>query len=98
MNFTVLDDHGVVLFVFGHSKSGVGLRPGQNHLICTLPEGFLNIGTYFLTLHILEDEKTTVVVEPNFVSLQIQEGERAIGQWMGREPGFIKPRFQWSNE
>jgi len=98
VNFKLVDDHGVVLFVFGHSKSGVGLRPGQNHLICTLPEGFLNIGTYFLTLHILEDEKTTVVVEPNFVSLQIQEGERAIGQWMGREPGFIKPRFQWSNE
>jgi len=98
VNFKLQDDHGVVLFVFGHSKSGVGLRPGHNHLICTLPEGFLNIGTYVLSLHILEDEKTTVVAVPNFVSFQIQEGERKIGQWMGREPGFIKPRFPWRNE
>jgi len=97
VNFKLLDDHGVILFVFGHSKSGVGLIPGENHLVCTLPEGFLNIGTYFLSLHILEDEKTTVVSESNFASFQIQEGEREIGQWMGREHGFIKPRFDWRN-
>jgi len=98
VNFTLSDDHGVELFVFSSAHGGIKLHDGLNHLVCTFPKGFLNIGTYYLALSLFEDEKTLVFREANLGSIQIHAGERAIGQWMGREPGFIKPRFQWSNE
>jgi len=34
-------------------------------------------------------------VEKDIISFNIQEGKRNIGGWMGREPGFIKPVFEW---
>ncbi len=97
VNFTVQDDHGVVLFVFSSARSDVKLHDGLNHLVCTFPQGFLNIGNYFLSMHLFEDDKSLLYNFPNMAAMQIQEGERAIGKWMGREPGFIKPRFEWSN-
>jgi len=97
VNFAMLDDHGVVLFVFSSARGDVHMHDGLNHLVCTLPEGFMNIGTYFLSMYLLQDEKTLLHHEPNIASLQIHEGEREVGKWMGRELGFIKPRFDWRN-
>ncbi|HLA56994.1 MAG TPA: hypothetical protein VK623_12890, partial [Flavobacterium sp.] len=70
--------------------------PGLNKIKCTLPEGFLNIGTYYLSVYIIENAKSTLFVEKDIMSFNIQEGERSIGSWMGKEPGFIKPKFDWS--
>jgi hypothetical protein len=28
----------------------------------------------------------------------IQDKEKEIGVWMGREPGYIRPKFMWSNK
>ena len=71
------------------------MNNGYNHLKCIIPEGFLNIGTYYLSVYLIEDSKTTLFVEKDIISFNIQEGKRNIGGWMGREPGFIKPVFEW---
>ena len=36
-------------------------------------------------------------VVPLYRTPFLQTGKRAVGSWLGREPGFIKPRFQWSH-
>ncbi|KOP39505.1 ABC transporter ATP-binding protein [Flavobacterium sp. WLB] len=90
------NDAGEPLFTFSHINNDLKLRNGLNKIKCVFPEGFLNIGTYYLSLFIIENGKSALFIEKDIMSFIIQEGERPIGAWMGREPGFIKPRFEWS--
>jgi lipopolysaccharide transport system ATP-binding protein len=83
------------LFTISHISNKLKLKEGLNKIKCTLPEGFLNVGTYYLSFYVIEDEKTCLFVENDIMFFTIQEGERPLGSWMGREPGFIKPKFDW---
>ncbi|HEY1193484.1 ABC transporter ATP-binding protein [Flavobacterium sp.] len=98
LTFVLNNDSGEPLFTFSHINNEIKLNKGVNKIKCTLPKGFLNIGTYYLSLYIIENSKTTLFVEKDIISFVVQEGERSIGSWMGREPGFIKPKFDWSIE
>ncbi|MFV8271470.1 polysaccharide ABC transporter ATP-binding protein [Flavobacterium sp. GT2N3] len=98
VTFVLNNESGEALFTFSHVNNKLKLNRGLNKIKCTLPEGFLNIGSYYLTVYVIENSKTTLFVEKDIMSFIIQEGERAIGTWMGKEPGFIKPKFDWSIE
>lgn len=96
VTFVLNNEVGEPLFTFSHSNSGIKLKLGLNKIKCKLPKGFLNIGSYYLSFYVIENSKTTLFVEKDIMAFNIQEGERAIGMWMGKEPGFIKPIFDWS--
>ena len=96
LTFVLNNDVGEPLFTFSHANNNLKLNKGLNKVRCTFPEGFLNIGSYYLSFYIIENSKNTLFVEKDIMSFNIQEGERAIGSWMGKEPGFIKPKFDWS--
>ncbi|WP_291128909.1 polysaccharide ABC transporter ATP-binding protein [Flavobacterium sp. UBA7682] len=98
VTYVLNNEYGETLFTFSHSNSGSKLKQGLNKINCKLPEGFLNIGSYYLTFYVIENSKTTLFVEKDILTFTIQEGERPIGSWMGKEPGFIKPKFQWTIE
>lgn len=95
LTYVLNNENGEPLFTFSHINSGSRMANGKNYLKCTFPKDFLNIGTYYLSIYIIEDAKVTIFVEKDILSFDVQEGERAIGTWMGREPGFIKPKFEW---
>lgn len=98
LHFTYVlnNEFGEPLFTFSHTSGGIKLQLGINHVKCVLPKGFLNIGSYFMSFYVIENEKKTIFVEKDIMTFNIQEGERPIGSWMGKEPGFIKPVFDWS--
>ncbi len=96
MTFVINNESGEALFTFSHTDSGLELKHGLNEIKCKLPKGFLNIGTYYLNFYVIENAKTAVFIEKDIMVFNIQEGQRAIGSWMGKEPGFIKPIFDWS--
>ncbi len=96
MTFVINNESGEALFTFSHTDSGLDLKHGLNEIKCKLPKGFLNIGTYYLNFYVIENAKTAVFIEKDIMVFNIQEGQRAIGSWMGREHGFIKPIFDWS--
>jgi lipopolysaccharide transport system ATP-binding protein len=96
VTFVLYNEYGEALFTFSHIQANIQLHEGLNKIKCTLPEGFLNIGSYYLSLFVIENAKSTLFVEKDIMSFNIQEGERAIGAWMGKEPGFIKPKFDWT--
>jgi lipopolysaccharide transport system ATP-binding protein len=97
VTFVLNSEQGEPIFTVSHIQSGVHLQPGDNHLVCTLPKGFLNIGSYYLSLYVIRDARDTVFVEKDIMSFDVQTGGRHLGSWMGREPGFIKPVFHWNN-
>lgn len=96
LTYVLKDEEGNALFTFSTYKN-TPLKLGVNHLLCTFPEGFLNIGNYYLDLYLIEDAKRAVFHEPDIMAFAIQEGPRPLGGWMGKEPGFIKPVFDWVN-
>jgi lipopolysaccharide transport system ATP-binding protein len=96
--FVLKSETGESIFTFSHIQSNIDLFMGLNRLVCKLPKGFLNIGSYHMDAYIIKDARETVFVEKDIISFQIQEGQRAIGAWMGKEPGIIKPVFEWTNQ
>ena len=96
LTYVLKDINGEALFTF--STAGVlPLQKGKNKLVCSFPKGFLNIGNYYLDLYLIEDARRAVFHEPDIMAFTIQEGGRPLGTWMGKEPGFIKPIFNWIN-
>ncbi|MDP3312569.1 ABC transporter ATP-binding protein [Lutibacter sp.] len=95
ITYVLNNENGDVLFTFSHSGNNLKLKHGVNKLKCILPKGFLNIGTYYLSFYVIENSKTTLFVEKDIMMFNVQHGEREIGSWLGREPGFIKPVFNW---
>ena len=89
------NEYGEPLFTFSHINTGLKLKEGRNQISCKLPKGFLNIGSYYVSFFVIEDAKSVLFLEKDILSFTIQEGERPIGSWMGKEPGFIKPIFDW---
>ena len=89
------NEYGEALFTFSHINTGLKLKKGHNQISCKLPKGFLNIGSYYVSFFVIEDAKSVLFLEKDILSFTIQEGERPIGSWMGKEPGFIKPIFDW---
>lgn len=96
VTFVLNNEVGEALFTFSHINSGIDLKPGLNKIKCIFPKGFLNIGSYYLSFYVIENAKLTLFVEKDIMAFNIQEGQRSIGSWMGKEPGFIKPIFDWS--
>ena len=97
LSFVLNSEEGDPVFAFTHVSSGIHLKDGYNHLVCSFPKGFLNIGNYYLSFYLIEDARETVFVEKDIISFTVQEGERPLGSWLGKEPGFIKPVFEWQN-
>jgi len=95
LTYVLHNDYGEALFTFSHITSDLTLTSGLNRVTCLFPKGFLNVGTYYLALYVIQDKKKTVFVEKDILVFTVQEGPRAIGAWMGKEPGFIKPIFKW---
>lgn len=95
VTFVLNNDSGEPLFTISHANNNLKLKQGLNIIKCTLPEGFLNVGTYYISFYVIENAKTSLFIEKDILTFTIQEGERSIGDWMGREPGFIKPKFDW---
>lgn len=96
VTFHVYNELGEAMFSFSHSRSELKLKTGRNRLTCHFPAGFFNSGTYSLTFFLIENGQRAACVKKDIIAFYIVDGERPVGAWMGREPGYIKPRFDWS--
>jgi len=94
VTYVLNNESGEPLFTFTH-RGVETIKDGKNHLKCIFPKGFLNIGTFYLSLYIIEDAKRSIFIDKDIFSFKVQEGERRLGDWMGKKPGFIKPTFDW---
>ena len=86
---------GDTLFSFSNAQDTIALRQGQNKLTCTFPESFLQSGQYFLSFFLVEKKKKAVFIEKDIISFTIVDAQREIGTYMGREPGYVRPKFKW---
>lgn len=84
--------------MFSFNSKDILLRKGENNLVCIFPKEFFQSGTYMLSLFIVVDKRIAVFIEKDIFSFTVVDQSRNFGVYMGREPGYIKPRFIWENK
>ena len=89
---------GESLFSFSNNNSTEVLKKGRNILTCTFPENFFQSGNFSLTIFIVEDKRHSIFKESDIIHFTVVDGERELGVYMGREPGYIKPSFNCKNK
>ena len=95
ISYHLYNEMGENMFAFTHWREGLKLFTGNNILVCEMPKYFLQSGQYFITLLIIENNKKAIFIEKDVLNFIIVDGERHVGSFMGKEPGFIRPKFNW---
>lgn len=96
ITYHLYNEMGEALFSFSHPKDQVSLKNGKNELTCTFPASFFQSGQYYLSFYLIKDEKEAAFIEKDIISFTIVDASRELGVYMGREPGYIKPKFKWT--
>ncbi|KIC03399.1 ABC transporter [Flavobacterium sp. JRM] len=97
ITYHLYNEMGEALFSFSNGHEENVLKCGNNELTCTFPVSFFQSGQYFLSLFIIKDKREAVFIEKDVISFTIVDSSRDLGVYMGREPGYIKPKFEWTN-
>lgn len=92
------NDFGEELFSFASDAKTLPLQTGINNMICYFPADFFQSGQYYLSLFIIKNKSSAAFFEKDIMSFTIVDSTREIGVYMGREPGYIKPKFEWENK
>lgn len=61
-----------------------------------IPANFLNWGNYFIDLYVVKDSSKAFLIEDDIVSFTMGNRNLALGTWMGREPGDVTPKFEFT--
>ena len=88
---------GEPIFSFSNSNK-VNLKKGINTVTCIFPNNFFQSGNYSLSIFVIEDKRAAVFIEKDIFIFTIVDRARDLGVYMGREPGYIRPQFNWKNE
>ena len=75
-------------------------QPGEYIQKCIIPANFMNWGNYAFDLVAIENdgEIHSLIDAHDIVSFTISNKQVAIGDWLGREPGYVTPRFEFEEE
>ncbi|RVT75869.1 ABC transporter ATP-binding protein [Flavobacterium sufflavum] len=97
LTYHLYNELGEAMFSFHHSfDDSVILKKGENLISCKFPKHFFQPGNFSLSLFVVEDKKSFVFSESDIITFTVVDGKRDLGVYMGREPGSIKPQFEWS--
>ena len=97
ITYHLYNELGEPLFSFS-SKDNIRLKKGNNKITCTFPENFFQSGNYSLSLFVVIDKRTAICLENDIFIFTVVDRARELGIFMGREPGYIKPQFNWTNQ
>lgn len=95
LTYHLYNELGEAMFSFYDKYENAKLEMGDNHLVCLIPKNFFQSGSFSLTLFVVEDKKRSVFNERDVMFFTVSDGGRELGTYMGREPGYITPQFEW---
>ncbi|MEY2764223.1 MAG: hypothetical protein RLZZ205_647 [Bacteroidota bacterium] len=93
LTFHLYDDTGEAVFSFASNQ--INLNLGNNKLTCVFPSLFLQTGSYYVSLFVVSKDNKCLLIEKDVISFLVSDGGRDFGAYMGREPGVIRPHFNW---
>ena len=97
ITYHLYNELGEPMFSFSNPEQS-NLKTGRNHVVVCFPPRFFQSGTFYLHFYVIKDKKEALWIEKDIISFCVINSERELGSYMGREPGFIRPEFEWKNE
>ena len=91
--YHVYNENGDPIFSMGSAH--LSLHLGKNEIVCEIPAYFFQSGTYYLSLFVISKEDKAILIEKDVMGFLVTDGDRELGKYMGREPGDIRPQFNW---
>jgi len=91
------DDSGTKLFVV--SSAILSKIENGNELstyTCNIPPNFFNNGRFYIDLFIVKDRRASVYQEADCLEFTLINKPIELGQYMGEEPGALRPIFDWN--
>ncbi len=70
----------------------------EQTIICEIPANFFNNGTFSLDLFIVKNGKEAIYIEPDILEFTMLNKKVELGKYMGEEPGYLRPLFNWREE
>ena len=95
LTYHLYNELGEAMFSFYHTEEVQKITKGKNVISCTFPPHFFQSGNFNLAVFVVEDKRKSIFSERDIITFTVVDGERELGVYMGREPGYIKPRFEW---
>ncbi len=95
ITYHMFNELGEAMFSFYDKYDDVRLNKGINKLNCIIPKDFLQPGGYTLSIFVVKDKKKAIFIQKDIFNFTVINGDREIGVYMGKEPGYIKPSFVW---
>jgi lipopolysaccharide transport system ATP-binding protein len=92
ITYHLYNDQGDSLFSFSHEKTI--LKRGNNKLHFFFTPLFFQSGTFYIHFYLVKNKTNVVVLEKDILSFQVIDGSRELGSYMGREPGYIRPKIK----
>ena len=100
LTFHFKNEQGYKIF----STSGAGRcvpfehKEGEYIQVCTIPANYLNWGSYMVDMFLVRDKSHAFYVDNDAVSFTLSNRQASLGSWMGREPGDVRPQFDYTEE
>lgn len=91
------DEYGNRIFSTGSGSIFEHFNSSRGEYLTSVvfPPNFFNWGNLYFDLFVVEDRKRVLMVVNDILSVTLSNIEMQPGVWMGREPGAIKPSFNW---
>ena len=93
--FHIYNEFGEAMFSFYDTNNEAKLTFGNNKISCVFPSDFFQSGMFTLSFFLVKDKRTAIFMERDILSFNVVDGQRELGVYMGREPGYIRPQFKW---
>jgi lipopolysaccharide transport system ATP-binding protein len=90
------DEVGNSIFSNGPWENYNNSQSGKFDVSVTFPKNFFNWGSIYIDLYFIENRKKAIIKETDIISFIIVNDKKEVGEWMGREPGPIHPKFIWT--
>ncbi|MGJ8592080.1 MAG: ABC transporter ATP-binding protein [Aquaticitalea sp.] len=98
ITYHLFNELGEAIFSMSHKRRDLKLQSGHNRLLCTIPKNFLQAGSFSLKFLVVKNKKSVIYNEDSIISFTVVNAGKEIGSFMGKEPGFITPNFEWTIE
>ncbi|WP_282073736.1 polysaccharide ABC transporter ATP-binding protein [Polaribacter atrinae] len=97
INFVIIvkDESGNVLFAANNYHSSIDIyQKGHINVSMEIPNYFFNEGNFFIDLNIIKNRER-IFNENDIINFTIIQEQKKIGEWYGKDPGALKPIFNW---
>lgn len=98
INFILMfkDDDGRCIFTVNNHHSNFSInQKGNFGVILNLPKLFFNEGNFYIDFRITKDGKRIFGMN-DIIQFSVIQEAKALGEWMGKEPGALKLAFKWT--